>query len=355
MTDRAVLINDTEAWYHWGCTATSRGLKGLIGTRYTLADCVAIHELQALEEAPQSPLQFPDEDFFARHRAANDALYERIAQADVAFVNGEGTIHGTGHQATNLLYVAWASKTYLNKPVYLVNHSFYPGDGEPETPPMVARFYTRVYRDFDYVAVREPRSEAEARALGIDATLAFDCLPRTLRELGPFERRDVLVVAGSVAFPEAAYEPFAAYLTAMASTGLEIELLSGAPARPATDERRFVERLTQELPAGGWRQREATSLEEWCEALGSARALVSGRFHHSLAAYTLATPFVALESNTPKITGLTEMLGLPPPLGYDEATLSDRLAARTLEILDRAPAPELDRLLALAEKNLPPD
>lgn len=67
------------------------------------------------------------------------------------------------------------------------------------------------------------------------------------------------------------------------------------------------------------------SLKDWLTTIAEARLLVSGRFHHSIAAAFLGTPFVVLESNTPKNTALCRELGLAPPLSWAAEDLCDVL------------------------------
>ena len=83
-----------------------------------------------------------------------------------------------------------------------------------------------------------------------------------------------------------------------------------------------------------------------------ARLLVSGRFHHSIAAAALGTPFVVFNSNTPKIDGLMALLGHEPPLAMADA---DALRARAPAILDGGEAggdgPRPAQRCALAARN----
>ncbi|MGH6928035.1 MAG: hypothetical protein ACREEV_06930, partial [Dongiaceae bacterium] len=115
----AILLNDTTDWYHWGCTATSLGLKSLIGERYDLIDSIPIQATYKLARPPNSPPQFHDPAFFRQHEPDNADLYRRIGRADYVFVHGEGTIHGLGRASINLLYLGYAAGKYLGKPVYV--------------------------------------------------------------------------------------------------------------------------------------------------------------------------------------------------------------------------------------------
>ena len=68
--------------------------------------------------------------------------------------------------------------------------------------------------------------------------------------------------------------------------------------------------------------------------------LVSGRFHYSIAAAWLGTPFIALDSNTPKMDGLMQTLGLGCRANSASPTLPADVLRQALALLDD-PAPAL--------------
>jgi len=357
----AILLNDTTARYHWGCTATSLGLKSLIAERYDLIDTILIQTTYNLARPPNSPDQFHDPAFFKVHAAANADLYRRIEQADCVFVNGEGTIHDLTRSAINLMYMAFAARRYLNKPVYVVNHSVYP-DGALRTHEGAAfDFYRTIYSAFDYVAVRETISKRIADSLVASAVQSFDCLPLTVGRLLPEKPRKAktLAIAGSALFDPAGLAALVAFANDMKRRGYQPVVVTGAKANPAADESRFVASLRTH-DAQDWTYVDAKSLDEWVSTIGTAALLVSGRFHHSLSAFIMRTPFVLLKSNTPKMSALAVTLGAPEPLGYSDPQLGSLLAARADHALSEDYARAVFRddrirsLLELAQKNLPP-
>lgn len=82
-----------------------------------------------------------------------------------------------------------------------------------------------------------------------------------------------------------------------------------------------------------WQLINASSMEEWLDTINHATFLVSGRFHHSIAAFCLNTPFIALNSNTHKVHAICAMLEQPEPLLYSDPQLLDHLMLRTKVIL----------------------
>ena len=167
----------------------------------------------------------------------------------------------------------------------------------------------------------------------------------------------ILVLAGSVAWQGGEIAPLVSYLETMLGRGFRIKVLIGASAYLATDDVLFVQRLQQKLP-GRFELVFALTERQWLECIGSASLLVSGRFHHSIAAAFLETPFIVAHSNTPKIAGLLEALDMPEALLPDgepaDRALLEMSEARLAASLGFRLNPEKRRaLLEQAENNFP--
>jgi polysaccharide pyruvyl transferase WcaK-like protein len=193
------------------------------------------------------------------------------------------------------------------------------------------------------------------------AVQSFDCLPLAVERLlvETPKKEKTLVIAGSVFFRPVGLVALVAFANRMKQAGYRPVVVTGARAQPATDDADFVDALHGH-DTRDWTYTDAKSLEEWLTTIGSAALLVSGRFHHSLAAFALRTPFVMLHSNTRKMNALAAMLGTPEPLKYDDPGLGVLLEARA----DHAQSEDfartvfrddrIDSLRELARKNLPP-
>jgi polysaccharide pyruvyl transferase WcaK-like protein len=131
-------------------------------------------------------------------------------------------------------------------------------------------------------------------------------------------------------------------------------VLIGAQANPARDDRELVAALRATQPSG-WALVEAHSPGAWLDAIAGARLLVSGRFHHTIAALCLGTPVVALESNTPKMQALLAMTGQEPPLAFEDPMLAEALTERAAARLGSGDAPlkreSIEQLEMLARQN----
>ncbi len=331
---RVALLNDTTHWYHWGCNGTSTAITTTLRERGYAVEPLPITGMYGLSAGPRSLEEFDDPHCFRRFSAANAWVFRELEGADHVVINGEGSLHGMNDYVMNVLYLAYLSKTFLGKTVQLINHSCYPEGATAANDSERWRLYRKVYATADFVAIREPDSHALMTQAGIAATLSFDCLPLSIRRLAPgTERRgDEIVIAGSVASREDDLRAWIAFAERMALAGMQVRVLTGASMLPAADDLSFAQALKRGAPRVV-EVVEADSLEWWLATLARAAVVVSGRFHHTIAAATLGTPFVLLDSNTPKNSGLARVLGSPPPLSLNTPELADQLTARTEDAL----------------------
>lgn len=339
---RTLLINDTSYWYHWGCSCTSLAIREQLRAQGRAVRGLPIDRLSGLQPLPASREQLDDAAVFARFRQANEGLCALIADADEIVINGEGSLHGATHTSISLLYLAWIARRHLDRPVRIINHSCYPTGSAQLAGGAVEDFYRQVYQSLDAVVVREPVSAALLDQLGIPVTLGFDCLPLYADAHGAAIMRTAserLLIAGSVAAGPAMVEACARLAISAQQAGLRPAFLFGANANLAADDREFARQLNQ-ATGGRIELCHATSEAAWLAAIASARLLVSGRFHYSIAAACLGTPFIALDSNTPKMDGLMQTLGISCRLNSGSPTLPSELVRQALALLDD-PAPAL--------------
>jgi polysaccharide pyruvyl transferase WcaK-like protein/Tfp pilus assembly protein PilF len=355
---KTLLLNDTSYWYHWGCSCTSLAIRAELAARGRSICGLPIDRLAGLQPLPASREQLDDAAFFARFRDANTQLCALIADADEVVINGEGSLHGATHTSISLLYLAWIARRYLDRPVRIINHSCYPTGSAHLAGNAVEDFYRQVYQSLDAVVVREPVSAALLEQLGIPVTIGFDCLPLYAQAHDHSitnNAGDQLLIAGSVAAGPAMVEACAQLAIAGRKAGLRPAFLFGANANLAADDREFARRLGQ-AAGDAIELCHATSEAAWLSAIASARLLVSGRFHYSIAAAWLGTPFIALDSNTPKMDGLMQTLGLDCRADSASPALPAELPSQAKTLLeDPAPALISDtvraRLIEAARRN----
>lgn len=361
----ALLLNDTSAWYHWGCSCTSIALnEGLRANHATVNSCALLQNLRA-DTLPQSAAALESASVFKRFRDSYRWLIDAMENADRIIINGEGTLHGNSLQATGLLYLAWIAAEEIGCPVQIVNHSVYPLDGNTAAADITVSMYRKVYERLERAVVREPASYAVLDAMGIPATLGFDCLPLFAQQHGPDPTEDRepdqhIVIAGSVLLTPARIALYADLVDRFHTDGCKISLLLGARGFPAVDDAKFAAALYS-AAAGKFDIVLATSEFDWLRRIQNASLLISGRFHHSIAAACMKTPFVVLASNTPKTTGLMLVLAelASNPAGFSvvaenrdamRAAVSERMATPAEFVLDNA---ALQQLSELAMENFP--
>jgi polysaccharide pyruvyl transferase WcaK-like protein len=355
----AVLLNDTSHWYHFGCSCTSLAMHAELRPLWESILSIPIHRITRLKHLPRSIAEFDDDETFAAFAAAYPDIVATLGAADTVYVNGEGALHNVGTQALGLLYLMYVASARLHRPVHLVNHSCYPDDTATLSENAPFALYRKVYEQLEFVAVRETLSANLVEAMGVRATATFDCLPlfieRHFRTKVARSRKRVLI-AGSVSWGGADVVPaLAEYVKRMRGAGFEPELLIGANAYLSADDFLFVDSM-HAVCGEDLRLVNATSEREWLATIAGSALLVCGRFHHTIAAAFLDTPCIVMESNTPKIAGILQMLGLQAFVSVHEPALSEVLYERSFEYIahggDVTVAPETKRsLLELGRKN----
>lgn len=358
----ALLIGDTNYWYHWGCSCTSLGLHEGLRTRFATIRVLPLPRLLSACPTPNGLESLDSDDFFAQFQALCPDVLTAMEAADCLVINGEGSIHGASPLSLLLLYIAYVGKKRLGKQVAVVNHSCYPGDAIfPGSGTAVREYYAKVYKELDFAVVRERFSMTNVSSFAGKVSLGFDCLPLFLarhRQLPYSERQRKIVLGGSVSWTPEMVNCFACLAEWGAGEGFAVEILSGAKAFLASDEVGFVEQMVRALEAKKVAYTLSFPVSElaWLAAIGSASLIVSGRFHYSIAAAFQRVPFLVAESNTSKIAGLLCELGLEAAavtLGRGEYGSVTR-KARHLLLVDNAgtAAPgRLDELRARAREN----
>lgn len=158
-------------------------------------------------------------------------------------------------------------------------------------------------------------------------------------------------------------ENFIIYLKDMAEDGFEITFLIGGNTdipHIAKDDQIFKDYLENKLSdlikLERFKFYYAKSLEDWLRCIEGSSLLISGRFHHSIAAACLGTNFIAFNSNTPKVEGLCMLLDyIDNFMNYHDPNLLTKLYDRTKILLNSRlilePESTTEKLADLALKN----
>ncbi len=233
---------------------------------------------------------------------------------DAIIVNGEGSIHhgADRERARYLSEIALFAEQELGIPAYLINATVY------ENPEEV---YENIRR-FSKVFVRESMSLNELQMRGVDAmlaadlTLAYECsVSRSSRRKGAICTDSVLadVTARLRRFcieADWSYQP----------------VLSNRAAAPWI-VRNVMRRIPRSIAEQICQRFEAREADAYIQGVGSKQFVLTGRFHVMTFCLLTQTPFVAVESNTPKITAV-----LSDVFGKDDRVMPmNRLSLESVE------------------------
>jgi len=287
---RAIVLNDTSFEGHHGCTLVMRTLAQQLRRRGI--------EIVATSRSGRSYRQ-------------SRSVEQQLPHADLLIVNGEGTIHHDAPLGHDLL-TAGKSARALGIPACLINTTF-DGNSPAVCAPLLA--------DFALVAVRESRSRDALAQLGISAKLTGD-LTFSADDViidSPDAGRDHSTGSQPMGFTDSVLADVTCALRRMAESHPDGRYLpmhfasrpsraaSGSPSLARTRRAAAKVNLTVAKRSPAWRHFLCSRYRRRIAQLGS---LVTGRFHAACFALQLGVPFVTLPSNSHKVEGLLEDIGI---------------------------------------------
>ena len=262
------LFNDTASFPHLGCMAVSDAHARMLGRRHH-------HVKQRFFFLEFHDILADGEEASIAAALRNKRLEECFDEVDVVIVNGEGTIHHGG--GLYLLAILGAAQR-RGKQTLLVNAVY-----ESNTA------FEDILRRLDDFTVRETRSASFAKSRNIHCRVVLDsCFE------AHFSDEVIGDLSGKIAITDW-------HIHRDHDVGDAIRNLSreyGTRAESFPFERPDAARV--------W-HRAVPTLER-------SEIVVTGRHHGACFALKARRPFVALPSNTHKIEGFTETIGLPIPV-----------------------------------------
>ena len=322
----ALILNFTGNYYHYGCYGTSYEIYYRLLERGYFVNYISVRATHGLVCYPDTGEQFLDPDFAQKFTEANPTLFTSLHEADIVVVNGEGTLHHLSKGSMTLLYMIYLASKIMKKDVYLINHSCYPmGDTSRGD---IDLLYQQALSGLQAIVIREPLSACFYQAHSIACTEGFDSLPLFmgrhnllgLRGEGVDAAR--IVLCGGISYSEAMISTITATLS-NAGDDHTFEFLVGGKSDLVAEDFDVLARLKK---AGlEVELKQATNFADWCGSIASAKLLVSGRFHYTVAAMALGVPCVSFPSNTPKTRGVYQMFDLEGYIEWDDADFSEKL------------------------------
>jgi len=368
---RVLIINDTTAWHHFGCTGTSTALKMEIESLGFELSTFSALNCTALDCLPTTSTEFFDQEVLANFIARNHKLCALIQANDIVVINGQGSLHGVKREAFALLYIAYVVKTVFGKNVQIINHSVSLHDTLEAPDSEIISLYKKVYAVVDFVAICEPLSAALMQSIGVVACESFDCLPLYIKH--SYQRRlcnkqnDLILIAGATSWFKPNILTHGAQAEVAIERGLmkmvkvlQLRMMEGYTVRflyselgyPAKEDQQMISFLRGYL-GKSFAVINARAIDVWLRTIEGAALLISGSFHHCIAAACLGTSFIALNCNTVKMTGLMKALKYPKPLIYSDPNFENKLRksiARST-VMSTNSAQMLDKLCTRAQNN----
>jgi polysaccharide pyruvyl transferase WcaK-like protein len=287
MTIPVVILNDTNADRHHGCARVMDALHFL----------VARNGMEVLASSP-AHANWKDEP----------RVVSAMTRAKLIIVNGEGTLHHD-RPASSWLLEAGAFARALSIPAVLLNASW-----DAMSAPL-----GRKLEDFAIVAMRESRSEAQAKQWRDDIRLTGDLSLYSPHDVAPVAKRSGVYFTDSVS--PAVADALAKVRRKLGATPLPMF----AYGRDSFDSARYLAlaasrarspSLGDRVSAFGDGVAELRYLQtdpaRVLDQLSRASLLVAGRFHAACFALLTKTPLLCAETNTHKIDGLMDDCGLEP-------------------------------------------
>lgn len=331
---RIIYYVDTRNSENWGGQATSYGMMHLVNTSYPDADFIPTK----LGELPLKNATFLRKIanwmvYFCVKRnhlgllkrvlhwyGVDKDIYNKF---DVVCFNGEGAIHEKSGHFFRLLGSLYAFKLSGLR-VYALNQTV---DVRPNS--LHAKLIQLVYPKMDRVSVREPISQRTLKSIGIDSELIGDAayaLPRLSNE-----DRDMLASSFNLKIPFIAVTASSAMERNKASVNKIDELIQAVSgldrsivflANTKTDLY-IAKKLSSKYKFKIISYTDAL-YKEAISIISKADLVVGGRQHPNIFAAKYGVPFIGLDGNTHKMSGVTELLNYPVPVltwSFEKETL----------------------------------
>lgn len=324
---RTVVFNDTSIDDHHGCQLVMRRI-------------AALSQKTGLDVILSCPLGY---DW-----SSDEALKKSISTAEICLINGEGTMHDDAPAALKLGELAKYCHDH-QVPCFLINSVWQNNERLND----YARFFTRIY-------VRDRLSQGELLDIGVNSEVVPDLTLSLDNKTVSYKPRKGFVFNGSV-LPHRIDEAwFEVRQSRKRIQYLSIRTLPCPPAKAYDLTRKiykrkrmkmlrhyafsFFRRYSERLSKKGrsrlrWRY-AVLSTDEFLQRLQQAEGVVTGRFHMVTLCLITKTPFYAMTSNTFKIEGLLQEVGMQKRIlnSYREAfnSLSDiKFTSAELKEIDR--------------------
>jgi len=307
-------VNDTFNDYHCGSSATSFVIKRKLNEIFQNVDTVPIRNIRKLKGETLSKSKFYDEKYIANFIDDNKEIVKKIKKVDWVVLNGEGCISVYNKDTCNMLYLIHLAKYKFNKHVAIINTSIYRKNYVQDLSKEEQNEYDDILKliinEVDYCAVRDYYSLMNILPLNTEKVeLSFDCLPLYVRDYyNNFDIKldsDYILISGGNYLPED-YEDIINKIYQKTKKKMYF-LYCDVENAQCKEELELFERLSKKI-GKDIKLIKTSDIDEFISVIDNAKILISGRFHHTIAAFMVNTPFVSFKTNTKKIETILNMM-----------------------------------------------
>lgn len=238
---------------------------------------------------------------------------------DAIIVNGEGSMHSSAvrTRARALAELGSFASEFYGVPAFVVNATFHNNDAD---------FYQKLSK-FSGIYVRDTASKREAEKFGVVCEVVPDLsMSRPLSTTS--QRKGVGVTDSVIESDDIALRKFArssAFDFRLMVEPKKVSLARGRILRP-----KYLQRKWNSWRDGRFPRFATTS--DFMDWIASKELIVTGRYHTVSLCLLTRTPFIYLESNTPKITWLVQDAGIDQARKIEK--LSEQLKETDIKRLD---------------------
>ena len=364
-----LFANDTFNTYHHGSSATS---KAILNKLESTGKNIGILPMPLLcNDVSIFPLTVDDfisDEFFEIWSENNHKLIDYIEKSKSIVINGEGCITQYCAGTLNLLYFAYISKKRYNINCRIINHSLCIRNGiytqikeNIYTNEMKFRQIIKlVYSEMDFVALRECKSlEVLNEIIPNVGVLSFDCILLYIKNqyTPKISEERYITISGGNSITEKNVEQLAYVICEIKKKYENAKicfLFSDIPMADTTTDLQVYDKLNN-LCQTEIELMTVRTTDSWLDCILNSIIVISGRFHHSLAAYMLDRPFIAFSPDIHKLQSAIEMMGCEENMLSSELTKEDILR-KVISLCDSVGNYEYDKnvknkLVELCERN----
>lgn len=287
---KAVILNDTSYESHHGCETVVKNIKELL----------LKNNIETIDTNP-----------VGKNWLKNKSFLENMSKVDMVVVNGEGTLHHAQPRAKELITIGKYVKKNINIPVALVNATYQENGDE-----------LAVYmKYFDLVFVRETLSKNELEKYDIKSIVVPDMTFYSKFDLSQKNTTNKIGATDSVhiELSQRLYEMTLntkyEYLPALTNPKFKIDSLRNFLRLLKFNIFKTIKFILFKM---GYKLNHQSirmfyyidGYKNYIQKIADLDFLIVARYHSLCFALKTLTPFVALKSNSHKIEGMLEDIGI---------------------------------------------